>query len=186
MPDRLVRALLLGTALAAPALVNAQEEGGGGVVELGPRPFYLVDAMRDGELKDRLMACMGEEPRRTLFSIGHRGAPLQFPEHTVESNRAAARMGAGILECDVAFTADQELVCRHAQDDLHTTTNILLTDLAEKCTTGFTPAEGETEATAECRTSDITLEEFRTLDGKMDAYDAQAQTAEEYVGGTAP
>ncbi|CRK76093.1 hypothetical protein NIG5292_02150 [Nereida ignava] len=29
------------------------------------------------------------------FSIGHRGAPMQFPEHTVESNRAAALMGGG-------------------------------------------------------------------------------------------
>ena len=29
------------------------------------------------------------------FSIGHRGAPLQFPEHTRESYVAAAQMGAG-------------------------------------------------------------------------------------------
>jgi glycerophosphoryl diester phosphodiesterase len=38
-------------------------------------------------------------------------------------------MGAGILECDVTFTRDRELVCRHAQCDLHTTTNILDTPL---------------------------------------------------------
>ena len=109
-----------------------------------------------------------------------------FPEHTVESNRAAAGMGAGILECDVTFTSDKELVCRHAQNDLHTTTNILTTDLAQNCTTAFTPAEGETDASAECRTSDITLAEFRTLTPKMDAFDGKATTAEEYQGGVAP
>ena len=188
MPIRLVRAVTLGTTAVAAFATGAlaqSDEGASDVVELGPRPLYLVDAMREGELKDTLMACMGQEPRRTLFSIGHRGAPLQFPEHTVEGNRAAARMGAGILECDVAFTADLELVCRHAQDDLHTTTDILLTDLAEKCTQPFTAATPEGGATAECRTSDITLAEFRTLKGKMDAADDSAETPEEYQGGVA-
>ena len=42
-----------------------------------------------------------------------------------------------------------------------------------------------TPAKAECRTSDITLAEFKTLEGKMDAYDPMATTPEEYVGGTA-
>jgi glycerophosphoryl diester phosphodiesterase len=94
-------------------------------------------------------------------------------------------MGAGILECDVTFTKDKELVCRHAQNDLHTTTNILATGLAEKCTTGFTPAEGDAPARAECRTSDITLAEFLTLEGKMDAADDTAATVEGYMDGTA-
>ena len=155
-------------------------------VQLGPRPFFLVEQMQDGALKSRLQACADGPFERTLFSIGHRGAPLQFPEHTVESNRAAARMGAGILECDVTFTRDKELVCRHAQDDLHTTTDILGTDLAEKCTQAFTPASGDAQASAECRASDVTLAEFRTLKGKMDAADKTATTAEDYMGGTAP
>lgn len=46
---------------------------------------------------------------------GHRGACMQFPEHTKESYIAAMEMGAGIVECDVAVTKDGELVCRHAQ-----------------------------------------------------------------------
>ncbi len=172
-------------ALCAAAGPAAAQTASPDVIELGPRPFYLVDAMRDGELKDTLTQCMGTEPVRTKFSIGHRGAPMQFPEHTVEANVAAARMGAGILECDVTFTADKVLVCRHAQNDLHTTTDILATDLAEKCTAGFAPAEGDADATAECRTSDITLAEFRTLNGKMDAANAAATTVEEYLDGTA-
>ena len=154
-------------------------------IELGPRPEFLVHQMKDSALKDRLLACANQDVKRSDFSIGHRGAPLMFPEHTVESNRAAARMGAGILECDVTFTKDKELVCRHAQDDLHTTTNILATDLAAKCTKPFTPARGGSPAGAECRTSDITLAEFRTLTGKMDAANKKGKTVAEYMDGTA-
>lgn len=46
-------------------------------------------------------------------------------------------------------------------------------------------AAAGTEATAACCTSDITLAEFRTLCGKMDASDPAATTVEEYLGGTA-
>ena len=93
-------------------------------------------------------------------------------------------MGAGIVECDVTFTKDKELVCRHAQNDLHTTTNILVTPLASKCITPFTPAvigaDGTliTPASAECRTSDITLAEFKTLtrqDGRLQPARADAR-----------
>lgn len=154
-------------------------------VTVGPRPYYLIDRMADGALKDTLAACAETPMKRTLFSIGHRGAPMQFPEHTVESNVAAARMGAGILECDVTFTKDKELVCRHAQNDLHTTTNILASDLASTCVTPFAPATGEESAKAECRTSEITLAEYRTLTGKMDAADKSATTVEGYLDGTA-
>lgn len=158
--------------------------------QLGPRPFYLVDAMEDSRLKRQLQHCAQttENYRASDFSIGHRGAPLQFPEHTRESYVAAARMGAGILECDVTFTRDLELVCRHAQCDLHTTTNIIDTELAGKC--AVPPAFDENgkltnAADISCCTSDITLAEFRTLDGKMDAADKTATTVEGYLGGTA-
>lgn len=173
----MLRSILLFLALSAPVLADP--------ITTGPRPLYLIDQMPPGTLKDKLLACGDDPVRRTNFSIGHRGAPLQFPEHTVESNVAAARMGAGILECDVTFTADKELVCRHAQNDLHTTTNILATDLASKCTAGFSAADGGAKATADCRASDITLAEFRTLTGKMDAANAAATTVEEYMDGTA-
>ncbi|MDZ7654245.1 MAG: glycerophosphodiester phosphodiesterase family protein [Burkholderiaceae bacterium] len=160
-------------------------------IQLGPRPFYLVDGMEDGPLKHRLMQCKDGPFRRTDFSIGHRGAALQFPEHTKESYEAGARQGAGIVECDVTFTKDGHLVCRHAENDLHTTTNILVTPLAEKCTKKFTPAtfapDGTrlTPASAECRASDLTLAEFKSLTGKMDASNANARTPAEYLGGTA-
>lgn len=157
-------------------------------VQLGPRPFYLVDNMEDSPLKRRLQACRTERFKPSDFSIGHRGAPLQFPEHTRESYIAAARMGAGIVECDVAFTKDRQLVCRHAQNDLHTTTNIVtIPELNAKCTQPFVPADpaSGTPAQAECRTSDITLAEFKTLRGKMDGYNPNATTPTEYLNGTA-
>lgn len=47
------------------------------------------------------------------FSIGHRGACMQYPEHTIESYKAAALQGAGIIECDVTFTKDKELICKY-------------------------------------------------------------------------
>ncbi len=65
------------------------------------------------------MQCKDGPFRRTDFSVGHRGAALQFPEHTQEAYQAGARMGAGIVECDTTFTKHGDLVCRHAQNDLH-------------------------------------------------------------------
>lgn len=160
-------------------------------VQLGPRPFYLVDNMQAGKLKDELNECAKGPFRKTDFSIGHRGAAMQFPEHTKESYEAAVVMGAGIVECDVTFTKDRELVCRHSQCDLHTTTNILATPLAARCSVPFTPAvidsqTGETlvPASAQCCTSDLTLEEFKSLKGKMDAFNANATNVAEYMDAT--
>ena len=155
-------------------------------VQLGPRPFFLISQMQASPLKHQLQQCSKGPFRKTNFSIGHRGAPLMFPEHTLESYEAAALMGAGVVECDVTFTKDKELVCRHAQNDLHTSTNILLTPLAEKCTKPFQPYNPitKTPASAECRTSDITLAEFKSLRGKMDGSNPMATTVQEYVAGT--
>ena len=167
-----ILAVLLFPAAAAP-------------VELGHRPYFLISQMSESPLKTRLLSCADRDFAPKLFSIGHRGAPLMFPEHTLESYTAAAHMGAGILECDVTFTEDHELICRHGQDDLHTTTNILATPLAGKCKTPFSPAAKEKIAAAECRASDLTLADFKTLRGKMDAANSQAKTVAEYLDGTA-
>ncbi|KAH7140115.1 PLC-like phosphodiesterase [Dactylonectria estremocensis] len=155
-------------------------------IELGPRPYYLVDNMDEGSLKKKLQSCSNDKMKRSDWSIGHRGgAPLQFPEHSRESNLAGARMGAGLLECDVAFTKDRQLVCRHSQCDLHTTTNIVnIPKLNAKCTQPFKAAAGGKAATAKCCTSDITLKEFKTLCAKMDGFNASATTPEAFLEGT--
>lgn len=150
-------------------------------VQVGPRPFYLVAGMDDGALKSELASCHNQRFRRTDFSIGHRGAGLQFPEHTRESYEAAARMGAGIVECDVTFTRDGELVCRHAECDLHTTTNIVNTPLNAQCSVPYAGPGSEPM----CCASDLTLDQFRSLTGKMDAHNPAATDAAGYVGGTA-
>lgn len=172
--------------LGLPAL--AEDAAKARRIDLGPRPAFLVQAMDESPLKKNLLSCLEKPSEKTTFSIGHRGAPLQFPEHTRESYEAAARMGAGVLECDVTFTKDKELVCRHAQCDLHTTTNILaIPELAAKCTEKFKPYDPATDtpAAAKCCASDLTLAEFKTLCGKMDAANPKAQTPEEYLDGTA-
>ncbi len=159
------------------------------LAQLGPRPAWLVDEMEPGPLKEKLAGCINRPAHRTSFSIGHRGAPLQFPEHTRESYLAAARMGAGMIECDVTFTGDGVLVCRHAQCDLHTTTDILFKPgLAEKCQTPFTPAQFDPQsgeliapATARCCSSDLTLAEFQQLSGRPDRVNPRAGNISEYL-----
>lgn len=178
-------------------------------VSLGPRPYYIIDNMTDSPLKDQLRSCENGPFQITDFSIGHRGGgTLQFPEETLQSEMAGARMGAGILECDVSFTADRGLVrtkprrptanisscadmspqvCRHSLCDLHTTTNILLKpELAKKCTVPFTPANGTAPASALCCTSDITTAEYLTLCGKQDGFNASATNPQDYQHGTPP
>jgi len=153
-------------------------------VQLGPRPLFLVDSMKDSALKNELEACKNSRAVKSDFSIGHRGASMQFPEHTRESYIAGARMGAGIIECDVTFTKDEELVCRHSQCDLHKTTNILATPLADKCSVQADFMSSKPFENVKCCTSDITLAEFKTLKGKMDAGNPNARTVEEYMAST--
>ncbi|MDR5906228.1 glycerophosphodiester phosphodiesterase family protein [Franzmannia qiaohouensis] len=185
----------LAALLLLPISGAAQDDiAAAGHVTLGPRPLFLVQDMdeatqRSRELKAELLSCAANtgEWQRSDFSISHRGAPLQFPEHTRESFLAGAQMGAGILECDVTFTADQELVCRHSQCDLHTTTNIVATELAQQCSVppAFNEAGELTNAAdIQCCTSDITLAEFRTLEGKMEGANTTATSIDGYLAGT--
>jgi len=179
----LLLSTLLGCLFVYLQAANAAEKS----VSLGPRPLYLIDDMDAGPLKEQLLQCQSGPFSTTDFSIGHRGAALQFPEHTKESYLAAARMGAGIIECDATFTKDMELVCRHSQCDLHLTTDILSKpELAAKCSQPFTPADGGGgKASAKCCTSDLTLAEFKSLRGKMDGANAQAKSIDGYLKGTA-
>jgi glycerophosphoryl diester phosphodiesterase len=82
-------------------------------------------------------------------------------------------------------------VCRHSQCDLHSTTNILATPLAAKCSGPFSPAVFDPitgtrlqAANAQCCTSDLTVAEFKTLKGKMDAFNPNAKTVAEYMDAT--
>lgn len=202
----LVFTLALGLAGAAPApwgnpfsgwsgSPSWSQQGGPGSygkptglnVQVGPRPYYLVDNMSPSPLKTKLQSCSEGPFKTSTFSISHRGAPLMFPEHSRQAYNAAARMGAGIIECDVAFTKDRELVCRHSQCDLQYTTNVLAhPDLAAKCTKPFTPYDPVTgtPASATCCTSDFTLQEFKSLCAEMEGttFNAVNVSASGYFG----
>ncbi len=177
-------AILSPLAVSAGQNDNNNHNRGVRNVQLGPRPFFLVEDMKNSALKTELQQCSEGPFYKTKFSIGHRGAALQFPEETKQSLEAAARMGAGVLECDVTFTKDKELVCRHSQCDLHTTTNIMETPLASKCSIQPDMNSATPFANVQCCTSDITLAEFKTLKGKMDGANPVAKTVAAYMAGT--
>lgn len=91
--------LCLTLLLAGCKLVGSTETDAKPLVSPGPRPLYLMQALPDGDLKQRLQACKTQPFYRHDFSIGHRGAPLMFAEHSKQSYQAAIDMGAGIVEC---------------------------------------------------------------------------------------
>ncbi len=170
-----------------PPVDSGGTDGDGFTVEsvvLGVRPISLVAQLPDGDLKTRLETCDVSAVRPQPFSIAHRGAPFEYPEHSIEGYEAAAAQGAGVIECDVTFTSDRELVCRHSQCDLHTTTDILATELAQKCSVPPDMNSATPYQDVQCCTSDLTLAEFRTLRAKRDGADSAATTLAEYLAGT--
>ncbi|MCD2451897.1 glycerophosphodiester phosphodiesterase [Methylicorpusculum oleiharenae] len=189
--SRVILAVVFAVTTASSMAVSADQKNNksdarfGQNIQLGPRPYFLVNDMEKSDLKKALQQCSEGPFYKSDFSIGHRGAPLQFPEHTKESYEAAARMGAGIVECDVTFTKDKELVCRHSQCDLETTTNILETNLAGKCSVQPDMNSETPYKNVSCCTSDISLDEFKTLKGKMDAGNRNAKTLSQFMNATA-
>jgi glycerophosphoryl diester phosphodiesterase len=54
-----------------------------------------------------------QPPGRDFLIIGHRGAPYQACENTLESFETALQLGANALELDVSMTRDQQVVVWH-------------------------------------------------------------------------
>lgn len=50
---------------------------------------------------------------KDFMIIGHRGAPVYAPEHTIPSYELALNMGADYIEIDLQMTRDQVLVAMH-------------------------------------------------------------------------
>lgn len=106
-------------------------------------------------IKTSLQTCANPLTPNTM-SVSHRGTPLVYPEHTTEGYVHAMQLGANWIECDIAVTKDMQMVCRHSQCDLSSTTNILqIPTLAAKCTV----------PNKMCCTFDFTLAEYRQLCG---------------------
>ncbi|KAL9184737.1 hypothetical protein ACHAXT_012707 [Thalassiosira profunda] len=163
-------------------------------VSIGPRPYFLINEMDDDNdssvkfkrpgLKETLQKCANtlKSFRPSDFVLGHRGAPLQFPEHTDRSHDAATRLGAGLVECDINISKDRKLVCRHMRCDLHETTDVLTTPPGGQ---PFRPALGHRSASAKCCTTDFTLDEMQNhMCGRMSSFNRRAKTVEQYVSHT--
>ena len=183
-PERLLASaffLYLSLSLCSSLFTLTGKDAVAETIDPTTRAFDLSKDLPTGELQSRLQSCAIGPFIATDFSIAHRGAPLGYPEHSREGYIAAARQGAGVIECDVTFTKDLELVCRHSQCDLATSTNILQTDLASSCRTPFTPASKDSPASAKCCTNDITLKEFKTLCARSDKRNTHASSIDEYL-----
>jgi hypothetical protein len=71
--------IIFATVLALASVVSAGgkkhgQKGRGKSVQLGQRPFYLVEDMDASQLKTELEHCSEGPFKKTDFSIGHRGA----------------------------------------------------------------------------------------------------------------
>lgn len=89
--------------------------------------------------------------------IGHRGASGHRPEHTLESYRLAAEMGADYIEPDLVSTKDGELVARH-ENEIGETTDVEARFPDRKRTKTI-----DGHAVTGWFTEDFTLAELRTL-----------------------
>ncbi len=111
---------------------------------------------------------------------------MQFPEYTKESYLAAIQMGAGVVECDVTFTKDEALVCRHSQRSVHHNRcfGVSRSGLRSVQHRSRQPTQRQAKMLRLSVTSDFTLAEFKTLKGKMDGANPKATTVEEYMNST--
>lgn len=96
---------------------------------------------------------------RKPYVVGHRGASGYRPEHTLESYRLAAHMGADIIEPDLVITKDGVLVVRHEPEISGTTDVAKHPEFAGRKTTKTLDGKPTTGWFVE----DFTLAELRTL-----------------------
>ncbi len=112
--------------------------------------------------------------RRPLI-IGHRGASGHRPEHTIESYRLAAEMGADFIEPDLVSTKDGVLIARHENEIGGTT------DAADRFPDRKTTKIIDGKPVIGWFSVDFTLAEIRTLRARerlafrSHAYDGQFQ-----------
>ncbi len=107
--------------------------------------------------------------------IGHRGASGYRPEHTLESYRLAAEMGADFIEPDLVSTRDGVLIARHENEIGGTT------DVADRFADRKTTKTIDGRTVTGWFTEDFTLAEIKTLRARerlafrSHAYDGQFQ-----------
>jgi hypothetical protein len=80
--------LTAGLQMTAP-IASAQDTD---TIQLGPRPFFLVDRLDEGPLKEKLASCKTGPFKRTTFSIGHRGQSGTRPGIDTEGVRMSRKI----------------------------------------------------------------------------------------------
>ena len=103
-----------------------------------------------------MLAAFAAAPPRPLI-IGHRGASGHRPEHTLESYRLAAEMGADFLEPDLVSTKDGVLIARH-ENEIGGTTDVAVKFPDRKATKTV-----DGQSLTGWFTEDFTLAEIKTL-----------------------
>ena len=106
-----------------------------------------------------LCAFAGADSARPLI-IGHRGASGYRPEHTLESYRLAARMGADFIEPDLVSTKDGILIARHENEIGGTT------DAADRFPDRKATKTVDGQSITGWFAEDFTLAEIKTLRAK--------------------
>ena len=174
----------------------AQDRGGarkpepkhGPSVQLGPRPYFLIDDMDEGELKRALQRCENDPLEPTEFSIGHRGAGASIPrahEGVVHRRRAYGRRHHRVRR-DLHAGPQAGLsprAVRSAHDHEHPRGSGARGEVHAAVRAGR-PDDGHSGLGQVLHTSDITLAEFKTLCGKMDAFNPNGTTVAQYMAGT--
>ena len=106
-----------------------------------------------------LCALGGMDAARPLI-IGHRGASGYRPEHTLDSYRLAAQMGADFIEPDLVSTKDGILIARHENEIGGTT------DAADRFPDRKTTKTVDGRPITGWFAEDFTLAEIKTLRAK--------------------
>jgi glycerophosphoryl diester phosphodiesterase len=169
---------LVSAALLAAATVGAADVAvaAGAPVQIGPRPYFLVDEMSDGPLKQELQACAAGKrvfrPRPSRSATAARPAVPRAHARELRGRRAHGRRHRRVRRDlhqgqGTGLPPRAERPAHHHQHPGHAAGRQVHAALrAGHLRRRRQPADA---GRAECRTSDITLAEFKTLRGKMDA-----------------
>ena len=77
----------IATVLAVSTALSVNAFASDPSVQLGPRPFYLVEKMSASPLKSALQQCGDDSFKPSTFSIGHRGGGARIKANRFRRRR---------------------------------------------------------------------------------------------------
>ena len=156
-------------------------------VQLGPRPYYLVEDMDDGPLKSELQKCADGPFRKSDFSdrSPRRRAPVSRAHQGIVRSGGAHGRGHHRMRRDLHQGPAARLPPRavrpphHDQHPRHSGARRQMHAARSRPLTRWQAPP----ASADCCTSDITLAEFKTLVRQDGQLQSQGHHVAEYMGG---